>query len=379
MKYRIIRMHFDAPLHAGGGSLSDGEYAIPADTLFSALFLEAMRMGGGALADRLVETCKAGGLLISDAMPFLDGDYYVPKPILLTGQDEAGTDAQGAASDKGGQASRIDRTDTREYRFKKAYKKLKYIPLELLGDYLESSRKGDDSFDPVGALEDFGHIGKGDLRVQVQVGGDPYDVGSFTFEDNAGLYVLVGYADGVDVWALPIFESLQYSGLGGERSSGYGRFRMEVCDAEDFLPLLDMGGGETLMTHSGPSRVDGKELPDAGGRKTLMTHSGPSRVDGKELPDAGGGKTLMSLSVCMAQDGELDSAVQGATWTLRRRGGFIYSADYSDSPRRKRDFYSFAAGSCFRQGFGGDVFDVSEGGAHPVWRYGKPLFVSLSA
>ena len=45
--------------------------------------------------------------------------------------------------------------------------------------------------------------------------------------------------------------------------------------------------------------------------------------------------------------------------------------------RRKRDFHVFAAGSCFANQFLGDIFDVSTGGAHPVYRYAKPLFMEV--
>jgi CRISPR-associated protein Csm4 len=44
---------------------------------------------------------------------------------------------------------------------------------------------------------------------------------------------------------------------------------------------------------------------------------------------------------------------------------------------KKRDFYSFAAGSVFQNKFEGDIFDVSIKGNHPVWRYAKPLFMAV--
>ena len=39
--------------------------------------------------------------------------------------------------------------------------------------------------------------------------------------------------------------------------------------------------------------------------------------------------------------------------------------------------YVFAAGSCFKNEFEGDIYDVTNGGSHPVYRYAKPLFMGV--
>ena len=53
-------------------------------------------------------------------------------------------------------------------------------------------------------------------------GGDakPYHVGGFHYREGAGLYFIA--KGGYDI--APLLESLRYSGLGGKRSAGYGRF-----------------------------------------------------------------------------------------------------------------------------------------------------------
>ena len=45
MNHSIIRFSFSTPVHFGKSKLEDGEMCFSADTLFSALFLEAMKKG----------------------------------------------------------------------------------------------------------------------------------------------------------------------------------------------------------------------------------------------------------------------------------------------------------------------------------------------
>jgi CRISPR-associated protein Csm4 len=300
MNFTILRLRFITALHIGDGELGDSGYCVPADTLFSALCTEAHKSGGTAAIAALVAAARSGSLLLSDALPYVDDNYYVPKPVL-----------------------RI-RSDDGENNDRKAFKKLKYIPLEMLERYLSG---GYSSEDAKNEMIDF-KLGASEARTQVNVGGDPYQVGAFMFYENAGLYVLVGYTDEA---VLEIFDSLSFSGIGGKRSSGLGRFEIERAAPDDFEALLNL------------------------------------TADGK----------YMTLSASMACSGELEAAIDGANYVIKRRGGFVASADYSETPRRKRDFYSFAAGSVFASTFSGDVFDVSNGGTHPVWRYAKPLFIDL--
>lgn len=62
---------------------------------------------------------------------------------------------------------------------------------------------------------------------------EPYHVGGFQFAPNCGVYFLV--AGSYDL--LPLLEQLSYSGIGGKRSSGYGRFEFSVSD-NSLFPLM---------------------------------------------------------------------------------------------------------------------------------------------
>ena len=306
MNYTLFKMRFLTPLHAGVKNLTDGGFSVNADTLFSALCHMAQAEGGEHGVEDLTDEVRAGRLTLSDALPYIDGDLYIPKPIM-----------------------RVEGTG--DYGDKKMFKSLKYLPALLMPEYLS----GD--FDAGTEISILDKLGVSDIRVRVALSEQPrpYHVGSFHFADNAGLYVIVGFkGEGRFVEFIEkLFTALSYSGLGGKRTSGLGRF--EVC------------------------RDDAGEL-------------------GSMIADSSNCSKFMTLGVSMARPDELEAALTGATYALTRRSGFVSSPDYSDSPVRKRDFYSFSAGSCFEYKFEGDVFDVSNGGRHPVYRYAKPMFLGIS-
>ena len=58
--------------------------------------------------------------------------------------------------------------------------------------------------------------------------------------------------------------------------------------------------------------------------------------------------------------------------TIRRRAD-----QYAEEQRKKKTLYVFDAGSCFENSFEGAVYDVSNGGNHPVYRYAIPMFAGL--
>ena len=64
----------------------------------------------------------------------------------------------------------------------------------------------------------------------------PYFVNSYKFNDNAGLYFILGYEDDDDAIIMEkIIESLGYSGIGGKKSSGYGKYKF----FDDFIELSE--------------------------------------------------------------------------------------------------------------------------------------------
>ncbi len=85
----------------------------------------------------------------------------------------------------------------------------------------------------------------------------------------------------------------------------------------------------------------------------------------------------MLLSTALPMENEMAIALEGASYLLEKRSGFVASDTYAEEFRRKKDLYVFASGSCFINRFSGGVYDVSEGGCHPVYRYAIPLFMGV--
>lgn len=307
MKYRIYKLKFRSVVHFGENSLDKSSETCMADTLFSALFLEAMKMGTD-IAEQFYHFCKQGELLFTDALPYIDDTYYLPKPL-----------------------KRLRYESDNNSKVKKSLKKLKYIPYDQLEDYLAGT------MDIVSVNQRFANeFGKHEMKVSASIKGleetMPFHVDSFRYYDGSGLYVIVGFeSDEADAMFGELIEALGYCGIGGERSSGYGRFEARIEDVP--VTLEQMICGEYVYK--------------------------------------------MNLSVCLPKDDELDDCLVNAEYGLVKRSGFIDTSAGISVDRRKRDIYMFRNGSTFTKHFPGDIFDVSIGDTHPVYRYGKAFWIGV--
>lgn len=306
MEYTMYRLTFQTAVHFGRQNLDEGEYTCCADTLFSALCQEAFKLGEHVL-QRLYHETKEGKLLFSDTFPYMKQTYFLPKPIKRIESDRREGDST----------------------VKKAFKKLKYIPVDMLDTYLQGE------FDIMNApgFDSYGHF---EMKTAVSIRGEvetmPYRIGTYYYNAGNGLYLIVGYQN-KDGLALveELLKMLSFSGLGGKRTAGFGRFNL----IQDDIPM---------------------EL-----HKRLESQ----------------GTQYMSLSVALPTDQELESAMNDADYLLCRRSGFVASENYAKEQMRKKDLYVFKAGSCFGTRFCGDIYDVSDGGRHPVYRYAKPMFMEV--
>ena len=133
---------------------------------------------------------------------------------------------------------------------------------------------------------------------------------------------------------LMLLNAVGLVGIGGKRSSGFGKFQVEMleCPAE-FLNRL-----------------------------------GDSNY-----------KRYISLSISLPKEQEVETACQNASYLLVKRSGFVYSDTYSPNFQKKKTLYYFAAGSCFENMYEGDIYDVSCQGKHSVYRYGLPFFLGVSS
>lgn len=183
MKYLIFKLIFNTAVHFGNGRLDSTGMTFYADTLFSALFKEALEINGIDYANELYNRANNGELALSDAMPYCGDDLYIPKPVLHIECKEDGNSVM-----------------------KKKFKNLNYICVDDLDDFIK------------GEYEPFElKFGKSKIQAKVSVKQDtdnePYNVGVYKFDDECGLYFIAKIAEDYVKDFKIIMDSLSYKGL----------------------------------------------------------------------------------------------------------------------------------------------------------------------
>lgn len=306
MKYTGYQLEFPNGVRFGNGNLSGTEITFHADTLFSALFQEALKL---QMEGDFLNYIEKNQLVFSDGFPYIGKQLFLPKPLLHIQKN--------SGNEKG---------DSKE---KKRIKNMKYIPQECISAY----RKGMMTSDQMEALKELGHFG---MKTAVGIRGndepEPYRVSAYYFKPDNGVYVIVGYeTEMCKSFFESLLESLSYTGIGGKKSSGLGRFEYKECTLSDEM------------------------------QNRLMKP----------------GKEKMLLSTAMPEEQELIEVLQGSTYSLLKRGGFIDSDRYAEQQMRKGERYVFLPGSCFQKDFKGTVITENNGGAHLIFRYEKALFLGV--
>ena len=319
MNYFLLKLAFKGPVHFGGSdsalSLQRSEDHFCGDTLFSALCLEALRREGETGLERLVTLAQEGKLLLTDAMPWKGETLYLPKPMMT-----ASVQSEVPAEQR------------------KAVKKLAWVPVADMDAFCTSLRGGA----PYSASgETFGvHTERTAAKLTQGENARPYQIGLYQFCENCGLYViLAAEQEEQKQWIAALLERLGLSGIGGKTSAGYGRFALE-----DEIYLNEPFDDQTRWLFDA--------LENEKGRQLLLTASLPT-------------------------DLELEQTLNGAYYQLIRRSGFVASDTYAETARKKKTQFFLAAGSVLPVRFRGDVYDVGQGMGHPVYRYGKPLFLGV--
>jgi CRISPR-associated protein Csm4 len=277
---------------------------------------------------------EEGKLLISDALPFRESDkdkkeeLFLPRPLMPA----AGRKTQFGAPKAGD-----------DIKNKKALKKLKYIPVSGFSEYLKYLKGEIENFDPgEDALSEFGVF---ETRIMASVSGReetlPFHMAVFHFHPGCGLYLIIAFEQEEQAaFVKKLLTSMSLSGVGGKRTAGLGKFEL---DDEVYLDSPYTDAQEIIA------------------EMLLDTQA----------------MWQMAVSTGLPRPGELKEATESGWYGLLRRGGFVQSRFYSDTPQKRKAMYFMPAGSCFKKRFEGGIFDVSAGGRHPVYRYGKPLFVGV--
>ena len=278
----------------------------------------------------MVKKTAEGKIVFSSLFPYwrtADSDlyFYLPKPLLKLEQEEQ----QSAKS-----FEEIKQLATKL----KKQKKSTYIRASQINSLLESGGS-DRQF----AVPEFAAplvAGRVALREEKPL---PYYVGSYVFSKHSGLYFILGVEHEEEFTLIKeLLFSLGYSGIGGKRSSGYGKFEL----ADDKLELSDDGGDYDDDTAI-----------------ALMLYNEKSKYQ------------MCLAPVCPCVD-EIAVVKQGS-YKLIKRGGFIASSAAKDNIKRN-SIYMLQEGSCFPERLRGQMLQQTvDGLAHDVYRDGIGMFVGL--
>lgn len=303
MTYQLYKMTFTSS-HFGQGSLESASLSFSADRLFSALFLESLKLGKD---EELLALAQSPDFVLSDAFPYLE-EVFLPKPIGYPTLDKL-----------------KESPDVEKQRIQaKKSKKLAYLTQTEFADFLEGQLPPERK----GKYSQFTLLTKNSLvtiEQEGQVG--LYNLGIQTYQ-GLSLYVIASDAPLMK----DLLTSLQYSGLGGKRTSGYGRFDLEVLG-----------------------------VPEKLAQSLTLDHQGP----------------VMLLTSALPVDQELEKAMKNGKYLLEKCSGFAFSQTVKTN-LRKQDIYKFKAGSTFAETFEGEILDLRPVGfPHPVWHFAKPFFYKL--
>ena len=327
--YILLPLHFLAPVHfgdaSGGGGLDAVQPIGRADTFFSALCCEAIRQGASAL-ERIVRKTEIGDITFSDLLPWYqrDGEYewYVPKPVLSMPAQPA--------KDESLQEAKTNSS------FRKQEKKRAFLRASELSLYIDDLRYGESSLTEEPTFST--------AVSQVHFNGrtrSPYSAGGHFFAPHAGLYSLIRLEKTEDTdWLITLVRLTGLSGIGGRKSSGMGRY-----DIQEVVTLSPEDENE-----------DTAALYDLLEDKTA--------------------EEQMSLSSVLPKEEEISLAARARGLWIRRSG--LSWSQGMDVPVKMHPLYMLASGSCFDSCLTGRIADVSTPAVgHPVYRYGKGLYVGV--
>ncbi len=330
--YYLYKLEFITPVHFGTEVLGIGEENVSpfckADTLFSAICHEIINLYGESEIDKWKNLADKGDFLISDLFPYDSNNYYLPKPVLprlLLDKDKE-----------------EDNNEKQSNNNKKEAKKLTHIPLSKWNEYMKFLNVEVKEFTSKKMI-----FFKQQLSVKVNVArnnedNNPYPFSCYSFEENTGLYFIAKISDAEKKKEVDkILDSLGWSGIGGERSSGYGKFKV-VKDEDKNQNLIEQ---EVI----------------------LMKFLNSNNNDYKML-----------LSVTSPCENEINLIDKNDFYSLVERKGFILSYSYKDTPRKKLPIVMLGAGSCIKnKNIAGQIVDVSTIKDQPVYRYGKALTIGI--
>lgn len=336
MMYYIFTLKFLTPVHFGdtadGGFLDKVAISCGADTLFAALCQEAA-LQGQELVEQFIDKISQRKIVLSSLMPYFcdtqnneDMHFYLPKPLLT---NEMGKKELKSFSEVKCLAAQY-----------KKQKNISFIRASQIKELVSGYEHGEAA---AVACESFAVpyvSGRAALREDKP---NPYYVGSYVFAANAGLYFICGVNEDEDIdFVENLLLNLGYSGIGGKRSSGYGKFELRDDRLEIDEEFYSYDDDEALA---------------------------------KMLHDEDSNLQMCIAPLCPLADEIAD--VKKGTYKLIKRGGFIASPELTENIKRD-SVYMLAEGSCFAKRLHGQMLEQHVAGVeHGIYRNGLGLFVGL--
>lgn len=309
MRYVKFLLEFPNGYHASDFRLTSTNIKISSDVLFSALVHETNSLFGESGVKKFVNYFNEDKLRISDLFPFIGDELFVSKPLLST------------------------KFEVEDIDYHKSFKKIEFIPLKSLSKYNKTK------FDLNHLKKKLSNMGNYNTstKIKYQENGEHeiYSVTSYKFREGNGLYFIVAYEeDDVLVFLDEILYSLSFSGIGGKRTLGYGKFEY-IYDSLDGIYTDYFSGGKSYYI--------------------LINTSVPTNNEINE------------------------ELISNSSYKLVRKGGFTLAKSNSQSRTnfRKKDVYLFDSGSVFRDKFNGQIIDVGIGYDYPIYRYAFSMFMGV--
>ncbi|MBQ9763067.1 MAG: type III-A CRISPR-associated RAMP protein Csm4 [Phascolarctobacterium sp.] len=334
MKYYLFTLKFLTPVHFGdtgnGGNLERVSMTCSADTFFSALCSEAALVSKNCV-ETLVEKFAGRKICISSLFPFYQAEdeeleLYLPKPLYRMNVEVADVKS---FNDMKLAATKM-----------KKLKNTTYVRASELVGLLDAVKNNEEYNYELPVFATKMNSERVNKRMDEPL---PYFVGSYVFSRNAGLYFVLGLENEEDLDEVQeLITQLGLSGIGGKRSSGYGKFEL----GEDYIELdAEFGIYDDDIALANMLENENAQLQ-------------------------------MCIAPVKPNVEDVDVIKEGF-YKLLRRSGFIASNNMEDNMKRE-SVYMLAEGSCFNKRVAGNLVEFTvQGINHKIYRNGLGMYVGV--
>lgn len=321
MNGKIYKLKFLTPVHFGaaelGGKLESVSFSYGSDKLFGALCCELSENENLLL--NFVEKLRREEILFSDLFPYTNNNFYLPKPILLVDSQKI--------------QERLELGEMRRQATqRKKQKKIEFIRASRFEEYF-SAVKRNTPFQEENKFGEIELVQKVSCREEEPL---PYYVGTFSFNEESGFYLLTLFEDDRDEqFFRTTLEYLGLSGIGGKRSSGFGKFSLVEEISLEYCMNEDLAAIDKMLTNKSAS-------------------------------------WQMNLSSLLPSPDEIPT-LKKSYFKLKRRGGFVTAIE-----RKKNNVCIVTSGSCFPRRLKGELLSADKVSGHEIYRLGKSIYAGLS-